>query len=308
MRTIATAGLVGRKVRRILNFANRGIKNSSRRLLQSWGFLWFIILTVVCAWSGHAARLLDSDLNQIRFDQNLGAQVSPELDFVDEQGRAVRLADYLGKKPVVLNLGYYECPMLCTLVLNGMVECLGDMRWTIGKEYTLVSVSIDPRETPALAAAKKKTYLKRYGRPEAETGWHFLTGNTNSIQTLAREIGFHYAYDPEVKQFAHPSGFVVLTPDGKIARYFFGVTFSPREVYAALNAASTKTIGSRIQDLVLLCFHYRPLTGRFGASVMLILRLGAVATVAAILALIVNMARREKSVNSGVAVETNART
>jgi protein SCO1/2 len=254
-----------------------------------------------------AARLLDDDLNQIRFDQNLGAQVSPELPFVNEVGGTVQLRDYFGKKPIVLVMGYYECPMLCTLVLNGMVECLGDMRWTIGKEYTLISVSIDPRETPALAAAQKKTYLKRYGRPEAEAGSHFLTGKTDAVQTLAREIGFHYAYDSEAKQFAHPSGFLVLTPDGKIARYFFGVTFSPREVYPALKAASFRTLGDRIHDLALLCFHYRPLTGRFSSVVMLLLRLGAMATVLTLLTLIVKMARREKKVISEVAIETNVR-
>jgi protein SCO1 len=238
--------------------------------------------------------LSDSRLAEIKFDQKLNNTISLDLHFRDENSKNIRLADYFSKKPVILVLGYYGCPMLCTLVLNGMVEGLQDIRWSIGKEYDVIYVSIDPHETPSLASAKKRSYLKRYGRDTAETGWHFLTGDPDSIQRLADEVGFRYAYDAASKQYAHPSGLVVLTPDGKISRYLFGVTFSPRELYTSLNEASSRKIGARIQDLILLCFHYRPITGRYGNIIMITVRTLGVITLLGLPALIVTMARKQK--------------
>jgi protein SCO1/2 len=174
-----------------------------------------------------------------------------------------------------------------------MVEGLQDLRWSIGKEYDVINVSIDPHETASLAAAKKRSYLKRYGRDSAQAGWHFLTGDADSIQHLADEVGFRYAYDPLSKQYAHPSGLVVLTPDGKISRYLFGVTFSPRDLYTSLETASSRKIGSRIQDLILLCFHYRPITGRYGNIIMITVRVLGIATLLGLPALIVTMARKQ---------------
>ena len=246
------------------------------------------------ASSPTSSSLSDSQLAEIKFDQKLNASISLDLHFRDENGKVVRLGDYFSKKPVILVLGYYGCPMLCTMVLNGMVEGLQDMRWSIGKEYDVVNVSIDPNETAALAFAKKRSYIKRYGRDSAETGWHFLTGDSEAIQRLANEVGFRYAYDPISKQYAHPSGIVVLTPEGKISRYLFGVTYSPRELYAAVNAASSRKIGSRIQDLILLCFHYRPITGRYGNMIMLTVRVLGIVTLLGLPALIVKMSRKQK--------------
>ncbi len=243
-----------------------------------------------------ADNLTDSHLAEIKFDQKLNETISLDLHFRDENGRDVRLADYFSNKPVILVLGYYGCPMLCTLVLNGMVEGLQDIRWSIGKEYDVINVSIDPHETPELAAAKKRTYLKRYGRPEAEAGWHFLTGQPEAIRRLADEVGFCYAYDDVSKQYAHPSGIVVLTPDGKTSSYLFGVTYAPSELFASLNAASSRKIGSRIQELILLCFHYRPITGRYGNIIMTTVRVLGIATLMGLAALIVRMVRREKVV------------
>jgi protein SCO1 len=262
------------------------------RFLGASLFLTASCCEVVGAPSIPADTLTDSRLAEIKFDQKLNNTISLDLHFRDENGKDVRLADYFSKKPVILVLGYYDCPMLCTLVLNGMVEGLQDIRWSIGKEYDVIYVSIDPHETPSLAAAKKRSYLKRYGRDSAESGWHFLTGDPNSIQRLADEVGFRYAYDPLSKQYAHPSGLVVLTPDGKISRYLFGVTFSPRELYASLDTASSRKIGSRIQDLILLCFHYRPITGRYGNIIMITVRTLGVATLLGLPALIVTMARK----------------
>src|SRR5207302_151037 len=177
---------------------------------------------------------------------------------------------------VVLVLGYYQCPMLCTLVLNGLVESAADMKWSIGREFEVVDVSIDPNESPAMAAAKKRSYLKRYGRPVAAGGWHFLTGNEGTVRRLAGEVGFRYAYDPASKQYAHPSGLVILTPEGKVSTYLFGVTYAPKDLFASLQAASSNKTGSPIQQLILLCFHYNPFTGKYICLIIVVLRVFSV--------------------------------
>jgi protein SCO1/2 len=246
--------------------------------------IFAIFISLSCLLSANAANnlLTDAQLLQIKFDQKLNSQVSPDLIFRDSTGKQVRLGDYFEKRPIVLILGYYSCPMLCTLVLNGATESFRDLRWSAGKNFDVIFVSIDPDEKTALAAAKKKTYLRDYGRPGSENGWHFLTGDETSIKTLADEIGFHYAYDSGLKQFAHPSGFVVLTPDGKVAHYFFGVTFSPDEVNAALRDAGAKKIDSPVQELILLCCEYSPLRGKYGNLVMDTIRVGGVGMVVAL--------------------------
>ena len=246
------------------------------------GWLAWLSLGLAGACPGAPGTSLSEEaLTRLEFDQKLNTQISLGLVFRDEAGEAVALKDYFGRQPVVLVLGYYECPMLCTLVLNGLVQGLLDVRWSIGKEFTVLNVSIDPRETPQLAAAKRNAYVKRYGRAGAAQGWHFLTGQERAIQQLAGEVGFHYAYDPAGKQYAHPSGLVILTPEGKVARYFFGVHYSPRELHSALSAASSNRVGTPIQKLILLCFHYNPLRGKYGATILFLLRcLGAVTIVA----------------------------
>jgi len=226
-----------------------------------------------------ANSLTDEQLLQIKFVQKLDSQVSSGLQFQDEAGRQIRLGDYFGRKPVVLFLGYYGCPMLCTLVLNGATESFRDLQWTAGKEFEVVFVSIDPQETPKLAAAKKANYVRDYGRPGADQGWHFLTGAAAPIHTLADEIGFRYAYDAGLKQFAHPSGFVVLTPEGRVAHYFFGVTFSPDEVNTSLREAAAKKISSPVRELILLCCQYSPLHGKYGYLAMDLVRACGIGTV-----------------------------
>jgi protein SCO1/2 len=238
-----------------------------------------LLLLLLLNHESRAAIVSEATLRTIRFDQKIGSQVSPDLTFRDESGAAVKLGDYLGRKPVILVPGYYGCPMLCTLVLNGLIETLQDIRMNVGDQFEVVNFSIDPDETSALAAAKKRSYLRSYGRPGAEAGWHFLTGDEASIEKLTDEIGFRYVYDSTVKQYAHPSGFVVLTPRGKVARYFFGVDFSAKELDSALAASSANRTGSPIRQLFLLCFHYSPLTGKYGPLIMNIVRLCGVATV-----------------------------
>jgi len=191
-------------------------------------------------------------------------------------------------------LGYYQCPMLCTLTLNGMVQGMEELKWTVGREFEVVNVSIDPNETPALALAKKQNYLKRYGRSGADAGWHFLTGDAAAIKELADTVGFHYAYDAESHQFAHPSGLIILTPEGKVSHYLFGVTFEGKDLLASLQDASAKKIGSPIQQLVLLCFHYVPITGKYGALILFIVRLFGAATVVMLVGYIVFSARSRR--------------
>ncbi len=236
------------------------------------------------AASPESARLPRSALGEIRFEQNLNRTVTLDLPFRDETGQAVRLREYFGEKPVVLVMGYSRCPMLCSMVNNGLVETLHQMKWSAGREFQILNVSIDPSELPAKAARTRRTYLKRYGRDSAEEGWHFLTGGEAAIQKLAGEIGFHYAYDPASEEYAHPSGFVVVTPEGKIARYFFGVTYLPRELYAALAAASERKVGSRVQELLILCFRYNPLQGKYAGFIMTVLRIGGAATLLGLVA------------------------
>lgn len=238
-----------------------------------------------------AQTVSKEQLAQITFDQKLNSQVSPDLPFRDESGRHVALREFFGTKPMILVLGYYECPMLCTLTLNGMVQSLQEMKWSAGREFQIVNVSIDPRETPALAAAKKRSYLKRYGRTGAEAGWHFLTGDESAIRQLANEVGFHYAYDAASKQFAHPSGLVILTPQGKVSGYLFGVTYDARELFASVQTAAKEQAGSPIQRLVLLCFHYNPLTGKYSGVIIVTLRIISVAILAGLVWLIVALAR-----------------
>jgi protein SCO1 len=239
----------------------------------------FLYLFICFLPKGDAQGLLDADLKKITFEQKLNQQVSHDLHFLDEDGHKVKLGGYFGKRPVILVLGYYGCPMLCTLVFNGMVEGLQELKGGIGDEFEVVHISIDPHETPALAAAKKKTYLRRYGRAGAEKGWHFLTGDEASIQQLANEVGFHYAYDEKSKQYAHPSGLIILTPEGKVSHYLFGVNYSGEEINSALKVASAGRVGSPVEQLLLLCFHYSPMTGKYATAVMIAVRISAAATV-----------------------------
>ncbi len=234
-------------------------------------------------------------LNKIGIDQRLNQQVPLDIPFTDETGREVRLGDLLGKRPVVLALVYYECPMLCTQVLNGVVSALGVLNFDAGREYDVIAVSINPKESPGLAAQKKAAYLERYKRPQTAAGWHFLTGQEASIQRLAAAVGFRYAYDEEIQQYAHGAGIEVLTPRGKISKYFYGIEFSPRDIKFGLIEASEERIGSAIDNMLMLCYHYDPATGKYGASAIAAVRVGAVATVLAFLSFLFVSLRQERS-------------
>jgi protein SCO1/2 len=238
-------------------------------------------------------------LTEIGLDQHLDAQVPPDLPFKDETGRDVRLGDYFGRKPVILTLVYYECPMLCTQVLNGLTSALGVLSFTIGQEFDIVTVSFDPNETPELAAAKKAAYLDRYKREGAGRGWHFLTGSPRSIAALTKAVGFRYAYNASIDQYAHVSGIMVLTPEGRLSRYFYGIEYGPRDVRLALIEAADRRIGTPADQLLLYCFHYDPKSARYSFAVMRIVRTLGLATVLATAGTIVILRRREHGKNGG---------
>ena len=217
-------------------------------------------------------------LRDVSFDQRLGAQVPLDLPFRDESGARVTLRDYVRDKPVILVPAYYECPMLCTIVLNGVVSALRALPFDIGREFRVVTVSFNPHETSELAAAKKAGYLNEYRRPGAEAGWHFLVGDDTSIRPLMDAIGFRYTWDAAASQYAHASGLVVLTPEGRISHYFYGVEFPPKDLRLALVEASAERIGSVVDQILLFCFHYDPSTGRYGRVALNAVRAGGVLT------------------------------
>jgi protein SCO1/2 len=237
-------------------------------------------------------------LKDVDFAQNLGAQIPLDLPFRDDAGRTVRLGELLRGKPAVLSLVYYECPMLCTETLNGLVRAMRALQFGAGDQYDVITVSFDPRETSALAAAKKKVYVERYGRPGAARGWSFLTGDADSIRRLAAAAGFRYAYDAELDQYAHAAGLVVLTPQGRVSGYLYGVEYAAGDLRLALVKAAAGTIGSPVDRLLLYCYHYDPLTGKYGLRVTRVLRLFGILTVAAIAALILGLSPRRRAAAS----------
>jgi protein SCO1 len=250
------------------------------------------------AQGGEAAGAKPGVLGRIGIDQRIGEHVPLDLPFTDETGRQVRLGDYFGKRPVVLALVYYECPMLCTQVLNALVTSLGVMEFEPGREFDVVAVSFNPKEGPGLASQKKANYLERYGRPHTAEGWHFLTGSQESISQLTKAMGFRYEYDEEIGQFAHGAAIEVLTPKGKIARYFYGIEYSARDLRLGVIEAADERVGSVIDDVLLLCLHYDPATGRYGPTILGIVRLGGIATVLAFLGFLAVSLRRERAASA----------
>ena len=244
---------------------------------------------------GAPAQSMPQPLREIGFDQHIDQTLPLDAQFRDEDGKTVTLGSFYGSKPVVLAFVYYTCPMLCTQVLNAMTATISTLSLDAGKDFELVLVSFDPRETPAQAAAKKAEYLHRYTRAGAEAGWHFLTGDQSEITRVTRAAGFRYTWDEQTQQFAHPTGIIITTPDGRLARYLFGIEYGPRDVTLALVEASEGKVGSVVDSLLLFCYHYDPMTGRYGVYVMRTLRVAGVATVLLIGTYIVVMVRREKS-------------
>jgi protein SCO1 len=243
---------------------------------------------------GMTSATMPAALRAIGFDQRIDERVPLDVRFKDEAGRAVTLGDYFGKRPVVLVFAYYDCPMLCTQVINGLESALDILSLEPGRDFEIVTVSFDPRDTPATASAKKAHYLERYHRDGASAAWHFLTGEQPAIDRLTKAAGFRYAWDADTKQFAHPTGVIVLTPDGRLARYLFGIEYGPRSLRYALVEASDGRVGTVVDSLLLYCYHYDPMTGRYGLAIMRTVRLAGATTVFALGTFIVVMIRRER--------------
>jgi cytochrome c oxidase subunit 2 len=270
-----------------------------RNPVSAWVYglmLLTLLLAITVAAPAQGPPVKFSD---VHFDQQLDQQVPLDLKFRDESGQTVRLGDYFGKKPVILSLVYYECPMLCTQVLNGQVTSLSEVSFNVGEQFNVVTVSFNPRETPALAAAKKEMYLSKYDRPGAKEGWHFLTGDPKEIASLADSVGFHYVYDALLNQYAHASGIMVLTPQGRISRYFYGIDYSPRDLRLGLVEASEGKIGSPVDQIMLLCYHYDAATGKYAVMVTNSLRIGGVIIVLLIVTLFFWLQRRVRKGKPG---------
>lgn len=232
-------------------------------------------------------------LKDVGVDQKLNESIPLDLQFSDENGKPVELRQYFGSKPVILSLVYYNCPMLCTQVLNGLERSLKELSLDIGKDYTVVTVSIDPSETHVLAAAKQELYTGLYGRAGAAQGWHFLTGAEPQIKQLAHAVGFRYAYDPTSKQFAHASCIMLLTPEGKISRYFYGITYPSRDLRLGLVDASEGKIGTPVDAILLFCYHYDPGTGKYGLIIARVIQIAGGLTILLLGGLIFILGRRE---------------
>jgi protein SCO1/2 len=233
-------------------------------------------------------------LKNVGLDQKLNAQVPLDLTFRDEHGATVTLGQLLQQKPAILTMVYYRCPMLCTEVLNGTLNSLKEVPLDIGKDFNVITVSIDPSEKPALADAKQVMYVGLYGRPGAVNGWHFLTGDEAQIQKLAAAVGFRFVYDKESAQFAHASGIMILTPQGRLSRYFYGIAYPPRDLRLALVEAGEGKIGSTADAILLFCFHYDPVTGKYAVTVLNLVRVAGAVSVIAIALMIFIFLRREK--------------
>lgn len=241
-----------------------------------------------------ASDSLPPELDEVGFDQRLGETVPLDLVFTDETGRQAELGSWFGERPVVLALVYYDCPMLCPMILNGLTSALRPLNFDPGNEFEVLVVSFDHRDTPEMAAESKATFMELYDRPGTESGWHFLTGDEANIAALAETVGFRFSYMSEVDQFAHAAGIVALTPQGQVARYYYGVEYAPKDIRLGLIEAADNKIGTVVDQVLLYCFHYDPTTGTYTAVAMNIVRLGGAVTVVLVGIFLFIQLRRER--------------
>jgi protein SCO1/2 len=258
-----------------------------------------LLLMLAAACLGSLARADSSTpidiARDVRFDQNLGAQVPLDLPFVSDTGAPVHLGDFFHRQPVILVLDYYRCPNLCGIVLNSMVSSLQGLTYNAGDRYQVVVVSIDPSDTPKMSETKKLGYLDRYARPQTADGWHFLTGSPGAIKRLADTVGFHFVYDPATEQYVHPSGLIILTPEGKTSRYFFGIDFPSDKVRDALAVAASSRVNSPVYDFLLLCCRYNPLQGKYGVLIFNLMRGAGLLTVLVVAGFVIHSLRTESA-------------
>jgi len=265
---------------------------------------WLVLLLGVLAAHGASdaradnAKVLPPLLQGIGIDQKLNEQIPLGLQFRDETGKTVTLGDYFGKKPVILSLVYFDCPMLCTMAENGLLHSLQEVKFSVGNQFDVLTVSFDPHDTAELAAAKKAVYVGLYGRKGAERGWHFLTGDEASIERLTEAVGFRYRYDAQAKQFVHATGIMLLTPQGKIARYFYGIYYPSRDLRLGLVEASANKIGSPVDEVLLFCCRYDPATGKYGVMISRLLQISGLMTVLSIGGLVLALSRSRQPASS----------
>ncbi len=267
----------------------------ARIVIRALAFVICMSLFVVgMRGSAQPAGVRPPVLKDVGIDQLLNNQVPLDLEFRDENGRTVKLAEYFKDKPVILSLVYYDCPQLCTQVLSGLLGALKTLPMSPGKEFDILTVSFDPREKPELAAAKKAEYVRRLNKPGVDAGWHFLTGEEAAIQALLKSVGFRIVWDPVTSQYAHASGIMVLTPQGKVSRYFYGIEYAPRDMRFGVIDASAGRVGSLADQIILYCYMYDPERGTYGLVVMRVLRIFGLITLATLVALFVYLRRKEK--------------
>ena len=257
----------------------------------------FAVVGLVAAYAADNAKVPPPLLRNVGIDQRLNEQVPLNLTFRDETGKTVQLADYFGKKPVILSLVYFHCPMLCTMVENGLLNTLKTLKFDVGDEFNVLTVSFDPKDTPDFAAAKKAIYIGLYGRKNAAEGWHFLTGDEPSIKALTKAVGFRYNYDPQTGQYAHATAIMVLTPQGKLSRYFYGIQYPAGDLRLGLVEASDNKIGNPVDELLLLCCQYNPATGKYGLIISRALQIAGLITILSLgtLFLVISRAKRHSN-------------
>jgi protein SCO1 len=262
------------------------------------GFIAFVL--TMFSNSALSQSQLPEGLRNVGIDQRLNEQLPLDIEFRNEEGRLVTLGEFFHDKPVVLSLVYHECPMLCNEVLEGMLRAFRVLRFDVGKEFQVLTVSFNPREDAALARSAKESYLRRYKREGAAQGWHFLTGDQTSIDRITKAVGFRYRYDAQKNQYAHAGGIMVLTPEGRLSRYFYGIEFAPKDLRLGLVEASENKIGSIVDQVLLFCYHYDPVTGKYGLVILTTMRIAGVLFVLGLGAYVFVMLRRERAFHGNV--------
>ena len=283
-----------------------GRRDSLRRVLSVCAAVIIVLgangVLPAQARSSQSSSVRPTILRDVGIDQKLDQLIPLDLEFHDETGKAVRLGDYFGQLPVILSLVYYDCPMLCTMVLNGLLESLKQLTFGIGNQFNVVTVSFDPTEKPSLAAAKKAIYVGLYGRPGAPENWHFLTGDEKAIRQLTQAVGFRYNYDLETKQYVHATGIMVLTPQGRLARYFYGIRYPAGNLRLGLVEASEGKIGSPVDEILLYCCQYDPQTGKYSLIISRAIKVAAGVTVLCLGTMILVLSRGGRSRASGLGI------
>ena len=267
---------------------------SIKKAVNSLATICLVVGSLFVQSDAQPAMMKPPVLKDVGIDQLLNNQVPLDLEFKDETGRTVKLGEYFKGKPVVLSLVYYDCPQLCNLVLNGLMNVLKTLPMQPGKDFEAVTVSFDPKEKPELASQKRDTYLQKLANPDANNGWHFLTGEEEAIKLLTRSVGFRFVWDPFSKQYAHSSALIVITPEGKVSRYFYGFEFPPRDVRFGLLDASGGKIGSLADQIILYCYQYDPTRGTYNLVLMRLMRIFGGVTIVTLIALILFLRHKTK--------------